>query len=386
MITPSFADIPQPDKDQIKHYVQNYTKQKKRALLVHGPPGSCKTSAIHALADELGLELVEINASDYRTADEINTRLGNAVYQQSLFGTGKLIFIDEVDGISGQKDRGGVKAITDIMKQSTFPIIIAANDVYSDKLKTLRTKCQLLEFPPIATSATTQIIQNTLEPEGLQLNQQLIKAISRRSGGDLRGALIDAELLARTQETTLEAVHGLSDRARTETIQQALLKILKTTDSTIARGALDSVDEHMDEVFLWLEENLPKEYQGKDLARGMDTLSRADQFRGRIRRWQYWRYLAYVNTLLTAGIAVAKDNKPGGKIEYTRNKRLLKIWMANQKYAKRKNIANKIAAYCHCSTRKALHTLPHLKPIILHHPEIAEELQIDEEELSWLRK
>jgi len=383
---PSFADIPQPSKDHLKNYILTYTKQKKRAMLLFGPPGSCKTSTVHAIADGYGLELVEINASDYRTADEIHSRLGNAVHQHSLFGTGKLIFVDEVDGISGQKDRGGVKAILDIIKNSTFPIIIAANDAYADKLRSLRTKCQLLEFTPITTTATATVIEQTLSQRNLTLDAPIIKAIARRSGGDLRGALIDAETLGLAQENTLDAVHNLSDRARSETIQQALLKILKTTDHTIARGALDSIGEHMDEVFLWLDENLPKEYQGSDLARAMDTMSRADIFRGRIRRWQYWRYLAYVNTLLTAGIAAAKDEKPTGMIEYTRNKRLLKIWMANQKYAKRKNISKKIGEYCHCSMRKALRTLPYLKPAILKHPEIAIELGIDEEELLWLRK
>src|SRR3989338_8658718 len=104
---PKFEDIPH-DTKVLLDFVSNYSKQKKRALLLHGPSGTGKTAAIHALAKKLNLELVEVNASDYRKADEIELKIGGAVKQMSLFGTGKLIFIDEVDGFAGNEDRGGI--------------------------------------------------------------------------------------------------------------------------------------------------------------------------------------------------------------------------------------------------------------------------------------
>jgi replication factor C large subunit len=162
------------------------------------------------------------------------------------------------------------------------------------------------------------------------------------------------------------------------------MRILKTTDPAIAISAFDSVDGNLDEFLLWLDENIPKEYSGKDLSRAYDKISRADVFRGRIRRWQYWGYLRYINVLLTAGIAVAKDQKKPGTTQYKRNSRILKIWMANRKYAKRKSIAQKLGAHCHCSYRKALQFLPLLKPAI--NEDLALELGLDEEELGWLHK
>ncbi len=38
-----------------------------------------------------------------------------------------------------------------------------------------------------------------------------------------------------------------------------------------------------------------------------DCLSRADIFQRRIKRWQHWRFLVYVNALMTAGIALSKE-------------------------------------------------------------------------------
>ena len=79
---------------QLKEFFLNFKKQKKRAVLVYGPAGVGKTSSIYAIANELELEVLEVNASDFRTADQINTKVGSAVQQQSLFSKVKVILVD----------------------------------------------------------------------------------------------------------------------------------------------------------------------------------------------------------------------------------------------------------------------------------------------------
>src|SRR3989344_6306360 len=81
---PSLENIPQDMKPVIE-YVTSYSKQKKKSLLIYGPTGTGKTVAVYAVAEKLGLELVEVNASDFRSADEINAKIGNALKQQSLY-------------------------------------------------------------------------------------------------------------------------------------------------------------------------------------------------------------------------------------------------------------------------------------------------------------
>jgi replication factor C large subunit len=196
-------------------------------------------------------------------------------------------------------------------------------------------------------------------------------------------------MLAQAGELTVEGLETINEREHSESIMQALVKILKSTDPAVAVSALDLVDEDIDEAILWIDENLPKEYTNpQDLARAYEILSKADVYRGRIRRWQYWRYLAYVNMLITAGIATAKDKKSTSFVTYNRTTRLLKHWMANQKYAKRKQIAQKLAAATHCSSKKALQeTLPYLQKIYKNNPEqITKELDLDEEEAEWMAK
>src|SRR3989338_1710107 len=93
---------------QLSDFVVNYQKQKKKAAFIYGPTGSGKTCSAHAIGKGLNLEIIEVNASDFRNADGINSILGGALRQQSLFSVGKLILVDEVDGLAGNPDRGGV--------------------------------------------------------------------------------------------------------------------------------------------------------------------------------------------------------------------------------------------------------------------------------------
>ncbi len=387
---PALADIPH-DTKVLADFVKNYSKQKKKSLLIYGPAGTGKTSAVYALAKELGLELIEVNASDDRTANDINTKVGNAIKQYSLFSSGKIVLIDELDGISGQSDRGAIPALLDLIKDSKFPIVCIANDPYESKLNSLKTKSVLLEFPALTQAQMVTTLQKIAARAKVTVSEDVLKSLARRSGGDLRGALLDLETLSLSKQLTLDGVNTLSDREKEESIIQALTKILKSTDPVIARTALDNIGEDVDEAILWIDENMPKEYAKEDLARAYHHLSRADVFRGRIRKWQYWRYLVYVFDHITAGIATAKDKKPTNIVQYTRTQRLLKIWMANNKYAKRKSISQKLGPITHTSLRKTIqHTFPYMHVLYQNkHPSaelLTKELDLEEEQIEWLTK
>ena len=220
-----------------------------------------------------------------------------------------------------------------------------------------------------------------------------LKSLARRAGGDLRAAINDLQTLSQ-QGKSLERtdLDNLADRMQTDSIVDALVKILKTTDPKIALSALDNVNEDYDQLILWLDENLPKEYtKPKDLDRAYDKLSKADVFRRRIRRWQHWRFLVYINALLTAGVAVSKEEKYREFVKFGPTRRLLKIWMANQRYMKRKAIAQKIAEKTHTSSKAVLRdTLPYLHPAFRKSRKMAEQLSkyldLNDDEIGWLRK
>ncbi|MCB9358379.1 replication factor C large subunit [Candidatus Woesearchaeota archaeon] len=376
----------------LKDYVSSYRKQKNKCALLYGGIGCGKTSSVVALTDEAGLELVEMNASDFRNKDKIEGFVGTAIKQQSLFFKGKIILIDEIDGLSGTKDRGAVQTLLKLIENSTFPVLCTCNDPYNDKLKALRKKSVLIEFHTLDYRSITNQLIKILDAEKCAYDEDAVKSLARRAGGDLRAAINDCQTLTASGEKKLtkESVDELLDneRNRTETLMNALLKVMKTTDIEVAKTAFDNIGEDIDTVGLWLEENIPKEYEGRDITNAMMMLSKADVYKGRIRRWQHWRFLVYINALYSGGVALAKDEKYKKFIKYGPPGRLLKIWQANMKYMKRKAIAEKIAPLMHTSSRRVIQdVMPYIRVIAKSgkYDNMISEFELEKEEIEWLK-
>ena len=51
-----------------------------------------------------------------------------------------------------------------------------------------------------------------------------------------------------------------------------------------------------------------------------------------------------------------------------------------------KSIAKKYAEYSHVGYKRAMREFPILKPILKSHPDIQDELKLDEDELAYLNK
>lgn len=367
--------------------------KKGKALMLYGSSGGGKTSSVYALAHELGYELIEINASDTRNADQIDSLLGNASKQASLFFKSKIILVDELDGIAGREDRGGVQAILKLVESSSFPIILIANDPYNEKLSSLRKKSVLLEYRTRPYPTILKILKDVCKEEKIKYDEEALTMLARKSGGDVRAAINDLQSLAADdRKLTRKEVEEYGDRDRTESIIQALVKVFKTTDIDVALKAFDNVDEDLDKIFLWVDENLPNEYtKPVDLARGFEALSNADVFKGRIMRWQYYRFYVYCYNLLSAGVAVAKDDKYKSFINYKPTSRILKLWIAKQKNLKKKAISEKIGDKTHTSTKRALQdTLPYLRPIFKKNKKEADKLthylDLDGEQVEWMKR
>ena len=373
----------------VRNFILNHKKSRKKAALLHGLTGCGKTSSVHAVASELNYEILEINASDFRNAKSINSIVGSACSQLSLFGAGKVILVDEVDGVSGQKDRGGIVALSKLLSKSAFPIVMTANDPWNKKFSGLRRVSEMIQFSPLDLEAVHSVLKEICIAEKIEAEPEALQSMATGAGGDLRAAINDLQIMAGgTRTLSMKDVDALSDRNRTESMLKAIARILKTIDFGIAAEAFDDVDEMPNEWFLWVDENVPLEYkEPKFLAKAYESISHADVFNGRIRRNQHWRFIVYIKLFLTAGVAVAKDRKLFGIANYRKTSRLLKIWMANSRYQKRKNIAAKIAEKTHSSPARIIRDFHFYKEMIKNakgREALADEMELDKEELAWL--
>jgi replication factor C large subunit len=247
----------------------------------------------------------------------------------------------------------------------------------------------MIEFGKLDHKILSQLLLEICAKEKIHFEEKALTSLARKADGDARSALIDLQICsAKEGKLCYDDLQTLSDRKRTETILNALMLIFKSSTVDNALNALEDTDTEMNEVFLWIDENLPKEYSDPQaLARAYEHLSRADIFNNRIRRWQHWRFLVYINDLITAGISSAKDKRNSEFVPYTPTMRVLKIWQANQKWAKRKEIAAKLAEKTHTSTKEAVQQMGYIQQIIKNSDaaELIKELDLTEEEVEWLR-
>jgi replication factor C large subunit len=380
-----FADIKGQDMAvaKIKDFMANFPAEK--AIILYGPTGSGKTSLVYALAQESKSEILELNASDLRNKEEIDKIVKGASQQASLFSPSfnikskKIILVDEVDGLTTD-DRGGLPELIKLIEDSSFPIIITANDVWDRKFSDLRKKADLIELKELNYLTILDILKSICQKENCILPEDLLKNIAIKSKGDVRAALNDLQTI--NQETTID---GIDERDKEEKIFNVLKNVFKNLPNTETLFLYEKLNMPLDEVFLWLEENLPLEYKGKELYLAFNALSKADVFRGRIYRQQHWRFLIYQNFLLSAGVASAKTKPKSGFTSYQKPSRILKIWMINQKNLQKKAISEKIAGFLHISKRRAKQDFPILKAIIKDKPETLRKLGLEAEEIEFIR-
>ncbi|MEM0465568.1 MAG: replication factor C large subunit [Candidatus Pacearchaeota archaeon] len=364
------------------------TFPKKRAVIINGPVGTGKTSLAIALANENNLELFELNASDLRNKQKLEEILKPASEQSSLFKKGKIILIDEIDGISGD-DRGCIGELIILISKTSFPIIITTNNIWDKKFSLLRSKCQIINLKEIKDEFIIEIIKNVLKKEKKEIDDYLIKLITQKSKGDVRAALNDLQTLISSEEDILtydkdKEVFKISEREKQEDIFNALKKIFQKPTEKDIINVFDNVDAELDEIIFWIEENIPLEYQGKALAKAQEYLSKADIFKGRIYRHQFWRFLIYENFFLTAGISSATKIKYNKFVQYRRPSRILKIWINNQTNMKKNSIIKKFAEISHMSKRKAAKEF-FLLPFIINQ-KIKNELDLENSEYDYIEE
>ncbi len=370
-------------------------RSKKKAALLYGPVGCGKTSSVYAVAAELNLEILETNASDFRNADGIMSVAGNASRQMSLFSRGKVILIDELDGLAGREDRGGVGAVQEVIESSAFPVVMTANDPYDKKFSPLRKASVMIEFRQLSSMDVKEFLAKVAAAEKIKADDEALAVLANRSAGDLRGAVVDLQLLCSgTTRLTKEAVNELSERNRVEEMESALVRVFKTTDPVIAAEAFGKVEEQPEDCFAWIDENLPGEYRKpEELAAAYEALSRADVFRGRIMSRQHWRLLSYFIQIMSIGTAIAKEKKYDAIVAYKRPDRGLKFFIAKAKHQRKLDIAEKIANKLHSPKAAVLaDTLPFMRLIFSKEKDrtkvekMAAELGLDTDEVEWLAR
>jgi replication factor C large subunit len=286
------------------------------AVIIYGAPGVGKTSAAHALANDMGWSVMELNASDSRTADKIKRVAGGAAMNQSLTSTGRqLVILDEADNLHQHKDRGGARAMTDLVKEANQPIVLIANDFY-EMSRGLRNACRDIEFRDVGKRSILPVLRDICRKEDVEYEDAALDRIAGTNDGDLRGAIKDLQAAAEGRDRITEEDVSTSDRDRTQDIFSLLDAVLKEQSPEEALQTAYDTDETPDDLLQWVEDKVPKVYEGDEVADAYGYLAKADRWLGRVRATQNYTYWRYATDNIAAGVAAARTRDRGGWTRY----------------------------------------------------------------------
>jgi replication factor C large subunit len=316
-------------RDALKEWAETWDDHGDAAIL-HGSPGVGKTSAAHALASDMGWETVELNASDQRTADVIERFAGRAAKNATLAGSAsgggasggdtesrQLVVLDEADNIHGNYDRGGASAITELVKESSQPIVLIANEFY-EMSRGLRNACEEIEFRDVSARSIVPVLRDICRREEIDYESDALDAIAETNDGDLRGAIKDLQATAEGRESITAEDVATADRDRAMDLFPFLDVVLKEESAEEALQSAYRVDETPDDLTKWIENNLLGVYEPGEAARAYDALANADRWLGRVRATQNYSYWRYATDNAAAGVAAARDGTSGGWTRYSR--------------------------------------------------------------------
>ena len=351
--------------------------KEERAVVLAGEPGVGKTSAAHALARDYGWGVIELNASDQRNEDVIRRIAGGGAANRAFGADGsfnaagggrQLIVLDEADNLFGREDKGGMKAILDTIRETKQPIVLIANDLYEmqRRASSLKSLARVIKFQKVHSNSIPPALRRIAKAEGVVLEPGVDKLLAERAGGDMRSAVNDLQALCVGRaEVALADVEALGRRDTTGDVWEMMGKVFYGQDADAARKSAWDLDETPDAISLWIDENLPVMYQDKaDLVDGYAYLSKAAVMLGRVQRRQQFGLWGYATELMTAGVCVAKHERPSGaRFQFP-------SWLRRQSTSKavrelRDRTAAKVGAVLHTSRMRARNDVfPYLKALM----------------------
>jgi replication factor C large subunit len=358
--------------------VEEARKWDGKPLILYGASGTGKTLLAKLIAAEKGWDVVEVSDENIGEAESIaNTG--------SLFGTKKMVLIEDVDSIRD------IKAVGELVEKTGSPVLMTTSDYGNKRLSTLKKKCGRIQLRRPLPASIVKYLEGVCGEEGVNVDKAVLERIAKNAGGDIRAALCDLELLAKGRVKVSEGDVGelLPERDREVDIYRALSVIFGGRDFNKVVESTWNLDEQLRDVLWWVDENTPRLYQDKTaIGEAYGNLARADVFLGRIMRRQYWGFLRYANVLMTAGVNTSRPSKinftqymfPGYFAALGRSKGVR---------ATEEGIAGKMSPMLHASARIIKREYIPLYKLLLKKKkmsaeEVRQQFNLDESEVEYL--
>lgn len=349
----------------------NFSREK--AVALYGEAGTGKTTTPYIIAEEYGWDIIEINASDVRTHDDIINQLREATQSSSLINPKafRIILIDEVDKLytnEGRKDKSAERAIFSLMEKSNHPIIMTCNNIF-DVPYLIKSECLQLQYKKMNARTRLKLLKDIAAKEDCEPGIEILNQINKEIR-DTRTCINTLQVYCQTGVLYIPEVEKeVSTFEMTSTI-------LDGKNSFENLDIIQKAKISPNDAILWIDENIGRKYTGIDLFMGYEALSNADIFLQRAFITQNYNNWKIANTLMSTGVSLSKtiveEEKRFVKTEFPSY--IKKLSQSKMTRGIKDSIAGKLSPDLHCSKKKFIDEMFTL---------IQDKAQFD---LAWLRK
>ena len=171
-----------------------------KCALLSGPPGVGKTTTAHLVCKELGYDVMEMNASSTRSKKMLSENVSDALNTNSVVFIGmgnannkvtskRVLLMEEVDGMLGNEDRGGMAELIRLIKTSKVPVVCVCNDRNHQKIRSLSNYCFDLRFGRPRVEQIKASMMSICFKEKIQIKPEALTELIIGCGQDMRQVL-----------------------------------------------------------------------------------------------------------------------------------------------------------------------------------------------------